>query len=71
MESLKLDYAKSTIHLALFNDVIDSSQLRQRLINASTLPDNDEGDNERSTVDYAFIDAAMVCSHTLLALLGG
>ncbi|GAA5828688.1 hypothetical protein JCM5353_008502 [Sporobolomyces roseus] len=62
MESLKLHYANSTVHLALFNNVTNSSTLRQRLINASTLADDDEGERERSIVDYAFIDASMITS---------
>jgi len=68
MESLKLHYANSTVHLALFNNVTNSSTLRQRLINASTLADDDEGERERSIVDYAFIDAAMVCTYSHLTL---
>jgi len=66
MESFKLDYADSTVHLALFQRVSNSKELRSRLISASTLPDDEHGNQERATVDYAFIDAAMVSSISFL-----
>ncbi|GAA5883278.1 hypothetical protein JCM16303_007344 [Sporobolomyces ruberrimus] len=70
MESFTLDYAHSTVHLALFKHVSNSSQLRQRLVAASTLPHDEHGNSERSTVDYAFIDASMITSrlHLLTAV---
>ncbi|GAA6008938.1 hypothetical protein JCM11491_003840 [Sporobolomyces phaffii] len=70
MESFPLDYAGSTVHAALFRRVENAAQLRQRLIAASTLPDDQPGDDERRAVDYAFIDAAMITSrlHVLTAV---
>ncbi|GAA5893238.1 Cgi121p [Sporobolomyces salmoneus] len=68
--SFPLAFAHSIAHIALFSRVKNSSQLRQRLITASTLPDDSEGDKERQVVDYAFIDAGMITSrlHLLTAV---
>ncbi|GAA5927864.1 Cgi121p [Sporobolomyces koalae] len=62
MESVSLEWAQSKVHLALFERVENARELRQRLIEASTLPDDDAGNLERSQVDYAFVDASMITS---------
>lgn len=59
MESYPLTYAASTVHLCLFA-VRNAAELRSRLVAASQLPDDDEGNKERKAVDFAFIDARMV-----------
>lgn len=48
------------VHVALFNNVANSSVLRKKLIAASTM-DGAEGDWARAEVDYGFIDASVVC----------
>ncbi|GAA5955075.1 hypothetical protein JCM3765_003183 [Sporobolomyces pararoseus] len=70
MESYSLNHANSTAHFVLFQRVQNAKELRQRLISASTLPESDDGDRERATVDYAFIDASMITSrlHLLTAI---
>ncbi|GAA6061398.1 hypothetical protein JCM10212_000658 [Sporobolomyces blumeae] len=70
MESIRLAHAQSTVHVALYTNVENASTLRQRLIHASTLPDDDDGNSQRQQVDFAFIDAAMITSrlHLLTAV---
>lgn len=70
MESYPLTYAASSVHLCLFA-VRNAAELRARLVTASQLPDDDEGNEERKAVDFAFSDAKMVsggCMHQLLML---
>ena len=49
------------IHIALFKNVTNSSGIRKRLIEASTMA-GEEGDVARDKVDFGFIDASLVCS---------
>ena len=51
----------SPIHAALFKNVTNSSGIRKRLIEASTMTGG-EGDVARDKVDFGFIDASLVCS---------
>lgn len=51
----------STIYIALYSDVTNSSLLRQRLISASIAP-GPEGDLDREAVNFAFIEARLVRS---------
>ncbi|GAA5993701.1 hypothetical protein JCM10908_001336 [Rhodotorula pacifica] len=69
MESYPLSYAQSTVHLCLFA-VRNAADLRARLVAASQLAEDDEGNKERRAVDFAFIDAKMITSrmHTLVAV---
>lgn len=70
MESYPLPYHGYTVYVALFARLQNAAALRQRLVTASTLPadeDGDEtlpadedGDRERAAVDFAFVDAKMV-----------
>jgi len=49
----------SPIHIALFIDVGNSSEIRKKLIEASTMA-GPEGDEARDKVDFGFIDASLV-----------
>jgi EKC/KEOPS complex subunit CGI121/TPRKB len=48
------------IHIALFNNVSNSSGIRKKLIEASTM-EGSEGDLARDKVDFGFVDASLVC----------
>jgi EKC/KEOPS complex subunit CGI121/TPRKB len=49
----------SPIHISLFTDVSNSSGIRKKLIEASTM-EGREGDSARDIVDFGFIDASLV-----------
>lgn len=49
-----------SVHLALFKNVINSSEIRQRLIRAATTP-GEQGETARSKVDFGFIEGNLVC----------
>ncbi|KAI0352537.1 CGI-121-domain-containing protein [Trametes cingulata] len=51
----------STVHIALFTNVSNSAQLRSRIVRASQL-DGPDGETEREAVNFAFIDARLICS---------
>ncbi|CAL1709317.1 unnamed protein product [Somion occarium] len=51
----------SNVHIALFTNVTNATELRNRLVQASTMS-GPEGDAERQAVDFAFIDATLICS---------
>ncbi|EJF55777.1 CGI-121-domain-containing protein [Dichomitus squalens LYAD-421 SS1] len=51
----------STVHVALFNNVTNSSEIRSRIVRASQLHGPD-GEAEREAVNFAFIDARLICS---------
>ncbi|KAH9887742.1 CGI-121-domain-containing protein [Cubamyces lactineus] len=51
----------STVHIALFTNVKNSAALRSRIVRASQL-EGPEGDSEREAVNFAFIDARLICS---------
>ncbi|KAH8105411.1 CGI-121-domain-containing protein [Cristinia sonorae] len=51
----------STVHVALFSNVSNTAQLKQRLVSAATMP-GPEGEQERAAVNFAFIDARLICS---------
>ncbi|CCL99004.1 uncharacterized protein FIBRA_01012 [Fibroporia radiculosa] len=51
----------SVVHVALFTNVSNAAQLRSRIVRASTMV-GPEGDSEREAVNYAFIDARLICS---------
>ncbi|BGP31152.1 hypothetical protein JCM10296v2_002916 [Rhodotorula toruloides] len=69
MESYPLPHTGQTVHLALWS-VRNAAQLRQRLVAASQLPADEEGERERAAVDFAFVDAKMLTSrlHLLTAV---
>lgn len=57
------------IHIALFDNVGNSSGIRKRLIEASTM-EGEEGDMAREEVDFGFIDASLVCPlHPFISLI--
>ncbi|KAI0337492.1 CGI-121-domain-containing protein [Trametopsis cervina] len=69
----------SVVHIALLDNVRNAAALRTRLIQAASLP-GPEGDIERGAVNFAFVDARLICSiqhlrtavyHTLLAAVQG
>jgi len=51
----------SHVHIALFTNVSNSAQLRSRIVQAASL-EGHEGDVERNAVNFAFIDARLICS---------
>ncbi|KAF9013106.1 CGI-121-domain-containing protein [Cyathus striatus] len=56
-----LDDSRSTAHIALFKSVENAAHIRKRIIAASTMT-GDEGDAERTAVDFAFVDPRLVTS---------
>ena len=69
MESFTYPHFSSTIHVALFVHVTNSAKLRARIIRASTL-EGVEGQTEREAVNFAFVDARLVC-HKIYAASWG
>ncbi|KDE02661.1 hypothetical protein MVLG_06797 [Microbotryum lychnidis-dioicae p1A1 Lamole] len=69
METILLSHHNVVVHYALFS-LRNASYLRQRLIAASTLPDDEHGTSERQAVKFAFLDASMLTSrlHLLTAV---
>ncbi|SCV70610.1 BQ2448_3372 [Microbotryum intermedium] len=69
MESIVLSHHAVVVHYALFS-LTNASSLRQRLVAASTLPDDEHGTTERQALDFAFLDASMLTSrlHLLTAV---
>ncbi|SGY54543.1 BQ5605_C006g03886 [Microbotryum silenes-dioicae] len=63
METILLSHHNVVVHYALFS-LRNASYLRQRLIAASTLPDDEHGTSERQAVKFAFLDASMVSAPT-------
>ncbi|KAI1792501.1 CGI-121-domain-containing protein [Ganoderma leucocontextum] len=51
----------STVHVALFTNVSNSADIRSRIIRASQL-DGPHGQTERDALNFAFIDARLICS---------
>ena len=49
----------SNVHVALFTNVTNAADLRNRLVQASTMP-GESGEAERQAVDFAFVDATLV-----------
>lgn len=58
METLPLP-SGSTAHYALFT-ISNAAALRTRLVAASQLAADEEGNAERAKLDFAFIDGSMV-----------
>jgi hypothetical protein len=52
------------VHIALFREVTNAPQIRQRLIAAATT-EGPEGDEARKEVDFGFIEGTLVSSHDL------
>ena len=44
----------SNVHVALFTNVTNAADLRNRLVQASTMP-KESGEEERQAVDFAFV----------------
>ncbi|GAA5851853.1 hypothetical protein JCM9279_001908 [Rhodotorula babjevae] len=70
METYPLLHHRATVHLALIHPIHNAAALRTRLVSASTLPQDEAGNRERSAVDFAFVDARMITSrlHLLTAV---
>ncbi|PCH41684.1 CGI-121-domain-containing protein [Wolfiporia cocos MD-104 SS10] len=51
----------SHVHVALFTNVANAAQIRARIIKAATAA-GPEGELEREAVNFAFIDARLICS---------
>ena len=60
MESFAYRHFSSTVHVALFVHVTNAAKLRARIVRASTL-EGSEGQLEREAVNFAFVDARLVC----------
>lgn len=60
MESFAYPHFSSTAHLALFVNVTNAAKLKARIVRASTL-EGTEGQIEREAVNFAFVDARLVC----------
>ena len=59
METFIYTHLDLQVHIALFRNVLNSSDLRKRIIAAATLT-GEEGDAERERVNFAFVDARLV-----------
>ena len=60
----------TAVSIALFSGLANAPQIKARLVAASTLPDDEAGDSERTAVEFAFVDAATISSrlHLLTAI---
>ncbi|KAL4241445.1 EKC/KEOPS complex subunit CGI121 [Abortiporus biennis] len=62
MQSLAYpQFPSTTVHLALFTHVKNAIQLRSRLVKAAEMP-GQEGEVEREAVNFAFVNAGLICS---------
>ena len=61
LESYQYPQFAASIYIALYSTVWNAAQLRSRIIKAATAV-GEEGDQEREAVNFAFVDAKMVCS---------
>jgi EKC/KEOPS complex subunit CGI121/TPRKB len=61
----------AVVYVALFENVSNSAAIRSRIIQAARIL-GVEGDAEREAVNFAFIDARLVCTRipTLVLTLG-
>lgn len=50
---------RSTVHVALFTDVTNSTSLRKRIVDAAAAQ-GEAGEREREAVNFGFIDARLV-----------
>jgi len=60
METYAYPHFSSSVHVALFKHVRNTAKLKARIVRASTL-EGIEGDMEREAVNFAFVDARVVC----------
>jgi EKC/KEOPS complex subunit CGI121/TPRKB len=60
MESFDYPLFSSTVHIALFSYVTNAAKLKARIVRAST-SEGIEGQVEREAVNFAFVDARLVC----------
>ncbi|KAK4705850.1 hypothetical protein P7C70_g348, partial [Phenoliferia sp. Uapishka_3] len=70
MESYPLPAYGTNVTLALFANLGNAQQIKERLVAASTLPSDEAGNAERAAVEFAFIDAKSITSrlHLLTAI---
>ena len=52
--------ALSTAHIALFTGITNAASLRARIIAASMM-EGPQGNAEREAVNFAFVEASLVC----------
>ncbi|KAI0753593.1 CGI-121-domain-containing protein [Irpex lacteus] len=50
-----------TVHIALFSNVQNAAELRNRLVQAASMT-GPEGERERKAVNFAFVDARLIAS---------
>jgi len=60
MEAYRFPHFGASVYVAMFNNVRNAYSLRARLVAASTMT-GEEGKMERAAVNFAFIDAQLVC----------
>ena len=65
LESYHYPQFDASTYIALYSTIRNATQLRSRIIKAATAV-GDEGDREREAVNFAFVDAKMVCNSALL-----
>ncbi|ORX35219.1 kinase binding protein CGI-121-domain-containing protein [Kockovaella imperatae] len=60
----------STVHIALFRNVVNAPDIRKKLILASTMG-GDDGERARQAVDFGFIEARLLVSrmHLLIGIM--
>ncbi|RPD62153.1 CGI-121-domain-containing protein [Lentinus tigrinus ALCF2SS1-7] len=56
---LPSEYA--TVHVALYTNVTNSAEIRGRIVRAAQL-EGPDGETEREAVNFAFLDARLICS---------
>ncbi|KZV63249.1 CGI-121-domain-containing protein, partial [Peniophora sp. CONT] len=61
METFIYSHLDLSVHIALFRNVSNSSQIRQRIIAAATST-GEKGDTERERLNFAFVDARLITS---------
>jgi EKC/KEOPS complex subunit CGI121/TPRKB len=60
ISTYNFDHLDCVVYTALYTSVKNAGALKKRIISAS-LADGPEGEAERDAVDFAFIDASLVC----------
>jgi len=65
METIHLPALNKTAFVSLFKDIQNPGSILSRIQSASKL-EGEEGDRERQRVNFAFVDAKLITSHTHL-----
>jgi hypothetical protein len=69
MEVYRFPHLKATVYISIFKKVENASSLKARLVAASTMQ-GEEGECERTAVNFAFIDAKLVIKKSFMISLG-